>query len=88
MNEYTKISGTNVMLNMNTKEISKILSIDSDFIIKEINLGKEKKIYPKQLRISDLMTWTIMPETHQSYSYFWLFATTINILSNIYIWFI
>jgi cytochrome oxidase assembly protein ShyY1 len=86
MNDYTKVSDSNIMVNMDTKQISKILKVDSDFIIKE--LGNDNRLYPKPLRPVDLMTWTIMPETHQSYSNFWLFVTTINVLSNIYVWLI
>jgi cytochrome oxidase assembly protein ShyY1 len=86
MNDYTKTSDTNIMVNMDTKQISKLFNIETEFIIKEI--GSDRKLYPRPLRVSELMTWTITPSTHQSYSTFWLFVTTINILSNIYIWLI
>ena len=71
---------------MDTKYLSDKLNVDRDFIIREVNFSNKDNIYPKKLKMSDLMTWTIMPQTHQNYSNFWLFVTIINILSNIYIW--
>lgn len=86
MNDYTLVSQGDILVNMNTDQLAKRFDIDADYIVKEINFGKEIKPYPQKLRPNDLMTWTIMPDKHQSYANFWLFVTTINIISNIYIW--
>lgn len=74
-------------------EISNIIKLDnqdiaSKFIIKQVDLRENsKQLYPRCLTKNDLMTWTITPEKHQDYANFWITATTLNIISNLIVWF-
>jgi cytochrome oxidase assembly protein ShyY1 len=94
LNKYSadKIdNNSHKILTMDPLTIAKILKLPNfetsgTFIIKELNNNDISKPYPVKLRTNDLMTWYITPETHRSYSNFWLFATVANILTNLYIW--
>jgi cytochrome oxidase assembly protein ShyY1 len=96
LNKYSrdKISkDSNILLTMDPTTIANTLDIPDKetagtFIIKQLSDSDKNNLYPKKLTTNDLMTWTITPETHQSYSNFWLFITVANVLSNFYIWLI
>lgn len=61
--------------------------IVSQFLIKEVDFEEKKKnIMPVSVSMDELMTWTIMPPTHQSYANFWMITTILNIASNLYVW--
>lgn len=51
-----------------------------------VNLNKLEIEYPLLKDKSELLYWYIMPETHRSYYRFWFFITSLNILSNLFVW--
>jgi cytochrome oxidase assembly protein ShyY1 len=94
LNKYSQgkvESNTNTLLTMDPMTLANILNIadqntSGQFIIKQVSQGDRDKLYPVAIKPNDLMVWTITPETHQSYSNFWLFVTIMNMCSNVYIW--
>jgi cytochrome oxidase assembly protein ShyY1 len=92
LNKYSEdkiTTDNNILLTMdpgNIAEICKLNNVSGQFMLKELSTGVKEVEYPRKLKINELMTWYITPETHQSYSNFWLFITVMNILSNCYIW--
>jgi len=78
-------------LTQRPEELAKILNlgnyeISSNFIVKELKTEDTKQIYPEKVSINDLMFTQISPSKHQEYAYFWLFVSTLNFATNIYIW--
>jgi cytochrome oxidase assembly protein ShyY1 len=99
-NKYSKITDDsceamrNKLFYMNPRELALNLKLDnpiaSQFIIKVVDFGNQKKSFKKQfpllIKKDDLMVWTISPEKHQSYANFWISVTVFNVVSNIFVW--
>ncbi len=61
-------------------------------MIKEVNFSEGKSSVQvgsalKRATPADLCYWYVMPDRHQAYSTFWLYATVLNGFANAFIWF-
>lgn len=87
-------SQSDKLFTVNPSEIAERLNlpnkdISGKFIVKLVDFTENNpNVMPQPILKSELMTWTIMPDKHQSYANFWLFVTVANITSNLYVWFI
>jgi hypothetical protein len=62
------------------------LDISGKVIIKIVDFGDKQNEYPLLPHINDFLQWTIMPESHQAYSNFWITVTILNWMTNIFVW--
>jgi cytochrome oxidase assembly protein ShyY1 len=87
----------NKLIYMNPEELAENLKIEnkiaSQFLVKVTDFGEDNKNkkydfshYPKIMKREDLMVWYVSPKKHQDYANFWITATGINIISNIFVW--
>lgn len=92
-NQYTKETIQDKrFVTINPEELSNYLELPNKEIakqalIKQIEFENVNKTnLPRVISKEDLMNWTITPEKHQAYYRFWMTATILNVLSNIYVW--